>query len=202
MADPLAPSAQVLHVRQSENDPKCDDDWNRWITTQSIDVKADEWITVPCSFDTDLVSVPNAFSWFIPRAGRFARAAVLHDHLWRLADQYDETTQEWKYDRRKADRQFRSALKNSEVRLLRRWIMWAAVRIAAIFTKKNRGKRWWLDVPGLAALALIALPFVGPPALLILPATFAFGALEKVIHHLTPKKHREELDAPKIQLWT
>jgi hypothetical protein len=194
MAEPLAPSEQVLHVRQSCDDPETDEQWNLWTTTEAITIEADEWLTVPAGFPTDLVSVPNAFSWFVPRAGRYARAAVLHDHLWKLADNKQ-------YNRRNADRQFRFALRNAEVPLLRRWIMWAAVRLGSIVIKRDAGNGTWKDLPGIIALALIALPFVGPPALVILPATYAFGLLEKAIHYVTPKKG-EQQETPAVQLWT
>jgi Protein of unknown function (DUF1353) len=199
MAEDFASPERVLHVSQLR-DPQNDDEWNKWITTRSLEVYADEWLRVPIDFPTDLTSVPNAFSWFIPRAGRFARAAVLHDHLWKLAEK--DKTDVTKYDRRKADRQFRAALENSGVALLRRWIMWAAVRLASIFVKRDPGKGWWIDVPGIVALVLIALPIVGPPALVILPATVVFGALEKGVHYLTPGKDRQQRQVPKIQFWT
>jgi hypothetical protein len=195
MAEELAAPELVLHVSQLRNDPRSDEQWSKWLTTRALKVQADERLAIPIGFDTDFVSVPNAFSWFVPRAGRYARAAVLHDYLWRLAD-------EGKYDRRDADRQFRAALKHSEVSPPRRWIMWAAVRLASIFVKRDPGDGWWLDVPGIAALALIALPFVGPPAVLIFPATVLFGALEKVIHYLSPKTDDDQRQAPKIQFWT
>jgi len=201
MAEDIASPERVLHVSQLRNDPESDEQWSKWLTTRALKVQADELLDIPIGFDTDFVSVPNAFSWFVPRAGRYARAAVLHDHLWRLAEKKTDNPDE-KYDRRKADRQFRIALENSGVALLRRWIMWAAVRLASIVVKRDPGSGWWIDVPGIAALALIALPFVGPPALLIVPATVLFGALEKVVHYLTPKKDDEQRQTPKIQFWT
>ncbi|MEO5842937.1 MAG: DUF1353 domain-containing protein [Acidimicrobiales bacterium] len=39
--------------------------------------------TVPAGFRTDLASVPRAFVWLLPRYGRYTRAAILHDYLWR-----------------------------------------------------------------------------------------------------------------------
>ena len=32
---------------------------------------------------TDFASVPRFFVWFIPRYGRYTKAAIIHDHLWR-----------------------------------------------------------------------------------------------------------------------
>ena len=32
---------------------------------------------------TDFASVPRLFVWLLPRYGRYTKAAILHDHLWR-----------------------------------------------------------------------------------------------------------------------
>lgn len=180
----------------ASSDPETDEAWNKWLTTRPLRIEADGWLDVPIDFETDLVSVPNAFSWFIPRAWRFARAAVLHDRLWKLADKKQ-------YDRRDADRQFRVALEKSGVSPPRRWIMWAAVRLASIFVKHDGGESWWMDLPAVTALTLVALPFVMPPAVLILPATFAFFALERAAHAVSrPENGERRKEAPKVQLWT
>jgi uncharacterized protein DUF1353 len=38
---------------------------------------------IPAGAQTDFASVPALFQWLIPRSGRYTKAAVLHDHLWR-----------------------------------------------------------------------------------------------------------------------
>jgi hypothetical protein len=58
--------------------------------------------------------------WLILRSGRYTKAAVLHDYLWRHCP--DDIT------RSEADGLFRRALQDLEVPFLRRWLMWAAVR--------------------------------------------------------------------------
>src|SRR4249920_349882 len=40
---------------------------------------------VPEHEQTDFASVPRMFAWFLPRYGRYTKAAILHDHLWRVA---------------------------------------------------------------------------------------------------------------------
>jgi Protein of unknown function (DUF1353) len=35
--------------------------------------------------ETDFASVPRVFVWFLPRYGRYTKAAILHDYLWREA---------------------------------------------------------------------------------------------------------------------
>src|SRR5262245_24311264 len=44
-----------------------------------------ENFSVPKGERTDFASVPRVFIWFIPRYGRYTKAAVLHDHLCRLS---------------------------------------------------------------------------------------------------------------------
>ena len=40
---------------------------------------------VPEGLETDFASVPRVFVWFLPRYGRYTKAAILHDYLWRDA---------------------------------------------------------------------------------------------------------------------
>jgi hypothetical protein len=77
---------------------------------------------------TDLASVPYILWWFIASHGRHTRAALLHDHL---VDADDIIT------RRDADTVFRLALEESEVKWLRRWLIWGAVSLA------TNAKSWW-----------------------------------------------------------
>jgi hypothetical protein len=55
---------------------------------------------------------------------------------------------------------------------------------------------------GRCRLGADRLAFRRPARTLIVPATVLFGALEKAIHHLMPKKDDEQRVAPKIQFWT
>src|SRR5688500_15722299 len=38
---------------------------------------------VPVGQRTDFASVPRIFVWFLPRYGKYTKAAILHDYLWR-----------------------------------------------------------------------------------------------------------------------
>lgn len=60
---------------------------------------------------TDFASVPRIFVWFIPTYGRYTKAAILHDHLCRLA-------KEGRFSRRDADGIFRQAMRTLEVAFL------------------------------------------------------------------------------------
>jgi hypothetical protein len=205
MARDFAAPEQVLHVSQLP-EPDSEEQWNKWISTRALRVKVgpEEYHQVPMDFVTDFVSVPNAFAWLVPRAGRYARAAVLHDYLWSCARDEAGCADEdrGRFDRRIADRKFRMALGEAGVTPLRRWFMWAAVRLGAVFREHDGGKGTWKDIPGIVALLLIALPFVVPPAVFILLATYSFWVLDYAVARAVPVKQGEERYLPAPQLWT
>lgn len=154
--------------------------WDEWRTTQPLafDEQNREFV-VPEDFPTDLVSVPNIVSWFIPRAGRYARAAVLHDYLLR-------NSQRLGIDARQADTCFRRQMQRDGVSLLRRWIMWAAVRMASILRGRG-GAGWWHDaLVALPLLLIVALPIVILPVIAIAISTVAFWLLESFVALLVP----------------
>jgi hypothetical protein len=130
--------------------------------------------TVPVGQTTDFASVPRIFAWFIPPYGRYTKAAILHDYLWRVLAV--EGRMEW-ID---ADGLLRRAMRELGVPFLQRWIMWAAVRWAALF--KPRGLRGaWREVPRMLLVTLFALPLVLPPAVLIVVALLAYHAIEWIV---------------------
>src|SRR4026208_1561153 len=60
----------------------------RWkVLTPFIYRATNEVYTVPAGEETDFASVPRPFVWFIPRYGRYTKAAILHDRLCRLAEE-------------------------------------------------------------------------------------------------------------------
>ena len=89
---------------------------------------ADRWV-VPDTDVTDLASVPAFLTWLVPRYGRHTFAALLHDHL-------QDSTIDDPVTSAQADEVFRDAMADTGVPLLRRWLMWAAVRAR---TRKNAG---------------------------------------------------------------
>lgn len=186
-----ADKAAVLHLRQLtareleavQAAKRCfkETAWDQWRTTQPLRFEGpNEQFEVCAEFQTDLVSVPGAVSWFIPRAGRYARAAVLHDYLWRFPDRTG-------CDRRRADHQFRLQMQHDGVSLLRRWIMWAVVRMSAIVQGKG-GAGSGKDVPGVLLLLLIAAPIVVLPAVTILISTVVFWIPETIVAIVVPKE--------------
>jgi len=90
----------------------------------------DELITVPEGFITDYASVPRIFWNIIPPSGRYARAAVLHDYLYK----------ELIYDRLKCDQILLEAMKALNVAPWKRQVMFLAVRAGGWITY-NRYKK-------------------------------------------------------------
>lgn len=122
---------------------------------------------------TDFASVPRPFVWLLPRYGRWTKAAILHDLYWRSAVPSGAMT------RREADRRFREMQVELDVAFLRRWFMWAAVRVGALAHADGR-RGWWRDAPRVLAVALLAVPVVAPPAILILASLVLFYLMERV----------------------
>jgi len=129
---------------------------------------------VPEGHRTDFASVPRPFVWFLPRYGRYTKAAVLHDYLWSTAVPAGLLT------RADADGIFRRAMRELEVPFLRRWIMWAAVRWGAL--AKADGRRGWLADSWLVVLyTALALPIVAPAAAVILLTLPVFALVELLV---------------------
>lgn len=130
---------------------------------------------VETEFETDFASVPRVFVWFLPRYGRYTKAAILHDMLW---DRAKEGKMSW-HD---ADGIFRRAMRELRVPFLRRWFMWTAVRWASLAHISEGGaRRWWKDTPGVLLLTLVALPIVAPPAVVILISLTLFYIYEAIV---------------------
>lgn len=91
---------------------------------------------------TDLASVPPWLWWFISSHGRQTKPALLHDHLIDRKDVSDE----------QADRAFRIALIESDVSILRAWIIWTTVSLASTARKRP----WGVLVVGAYAAHLLA----------------------------------------------
>src|SRR4051812_21103720 len=74
-------------------------------------------------FLTDFASVPKPLVGLFPRYGKYTKAAILHDFLWR-------THAVEKVD---ANGIFRRAMRELGVPTIRRWMMWAAVGLVSNF---------------------------------------------------------------------
>jgi hypothetical protein len=168
----------------------------RWATLDELTYVAKRRaFTVKRGFQTDFASVPRYFVWLFPASGRYTKAAILHDYLCGEPVDNDEIS------RGEADGIFRQAMRTLEVAFLRRWLMWAGVRIGALGTKSGR-KHWFRHSWQLLPLLLIALPVVAPPAVTILTALAVFYVMERVVylvlrHSGQPAK---KVNEPRLQL--
>lgn len=110
----------------------------------------DEPFEVPRDFETDFASVPRVLWSLIPTYGRYTKAAVLHDYLCRKSA-------EGEFNRCDADGIFRRAMRELGVGLVRRRMMWAAVRWAGGLEKCSLG-----DAALVLLITLLAFPLVIP----------------------------------------
>ena len=78
-------------------------------------------ISVPIGFVTDFASIPRACWWLYPPTGRWGKAAVIHDYLYRTPSQ--------QCTRKQADQIFVEAMTVLGVPRHRRAIMYRALRI-------------------------------------------------------------------------
>jgi uncharacterized protein DUF1353 len=143
-----------------------------WVTLHELlyHAKLDDF-NVPLKTLTDFASVPREFVWFIPRYGRYTKAAILHDYLCRVLVPAEHI------DRIDADGVFLQAMRELGVPFLRRWIMWAAVRWGAL-TKQADRKHWWREAWRVALLTAAALPIVAPAAAIIFITRYLIYAVE------------------------
>lgn len=86
-------------------------------------------IVVPAGFATDLASIPWPARGLLPPDGPWAKAAVVHDYLYRTQGWVDvDGAFQWLYDREDADKVFREAMEVVGVPPLKRDIIYRAVR--------------------------------------------------------------------------
>lgn len=117
---------------------------------------------VRSGYVTDFASVPRWLWWFTPQSGRWNAAAIIHDWLITngLKGEIDITSPQ-------VDAEFRVALKELNVGFIRRWLMWAGVRWAAVLNKVRR-PGWLRTLPQLLLVSATALaPLVVPVVLLV-----------------------------------
>lgn len=130
-------------------------------------IGATDDFTVPAGFVTDFASVPQVVTWLVPKMGAYTRAAVLHD--WLCSDLEDTAASTGAMplaSARDTDGIFRRVMRENGVNLVRRWLMWTAVRWGALATPARRAG-WWRDAPAVLAITVLAAPVVVPAAVLV-----------------------------------
>lgn len=109
--------------------------------------------TVPSGFETDFASVPKRLQCFVQAIGLWTLAAILHDWLCTEGIRSGMVTSS------QADGIFRRVLREEGVGVVKRWLMFVAVRWAALRNPIRR-PGWWADaktVLPITALALIVV---------------------------------------------
>lgn len=174
----MVASMQVTAPEQIGFDPGSDIDVRQvgdseWMTLRPVVYRGQtETFVVPANFCTDFASVPRPFVWFLPRYGRYTRAAILHDYLC-------EHVEDGVISRADADGVFRQAMRTLSVPFLRRWIMWGAVRLGAL--GKPSGRKGWLGQSWrVVPVGLVALPIVLPAAAVIMVTLPVFYLTELI----------------------
>jgi len=161
------PRDSTVDVRQID-----DQDWK---VLRALTYRAStEDFEVPVGEHTDFASVPRVFVWFIPRYGRYTKAAILHDYLCSVC------VPAGRVSRIEADGIFRQAMRELGVPFLRRWIMWAAVRLGALTNSAGREK-WWTEAWRVALIAAVALPVITPAAVVIVISFLVFYLIEFLV---------------------
>ena len=130
---------------------------------------------VPDGFVSNFASVPRPFTWLVPTSGLYTRAAVLHYYLCRQPD----------FPRNDADGIFRRAMGELGVPTIRRYVIWAAVRIAARLRGAKLG-----DVIGIVLLALLVLPIATLVRALILAVLSVLWVVEVVTWAVLSALHK------------
>lgn len=154
-----------------------------------------EPIAVHIPLNTDFASVPRPFVWLFPRYGVYTRSAILHDSL---CGQHS-------MQRAEADRIFRDSMKELDVALARRWVMWAGVRAGGMWDVLRQGGMWRaVRSPAVLKRAggwlLVAVPaavFLAVPAVVISVWLVLFWLIEKFLYLLL-KAFRKEPNHPKL----
>jgi Protein of unknown function (DUF1353) len=125
--------------------------------------------------ETDFASVPRVLIWFLPRYGLYTLPAILHDHLWRVEAPAGHLTY------RDADATLRRAMRERGVPFATRWIMWAAVRWASVFTRKGGRSGCLPDVPVMLLVTIPTLAVLAPAILLVALTLLVVAVLEWIL---------------------
>ncbi|HET7302243.1 MAG TPA: DUF1353 domain-containing protein [Candidatus Saccharimonadales bacterium] len=166
-------------------------DKDTWELVDTVEyIAATRHFVVPKGFRTDFASVPQLLIWFVPRYGVYTKSAILHDYMYKRAD----------ISKADADGIFRRSMRELGVPFLRRWLMWAAVRLFGSHLQGISFKGLW-RVSLLTVLGFILL-FV-PVAVMTL-SLLGFWLLEMflfIVFWIAKKVHhrpQRQLNKPDI----
>lgn len=111
----------------------------------TVYVGAQQVLTIPGDYATDLATVPRLFWTVLPPHGVYEKAAVLHD--WSITHGIPAGL----LTSRDADGLFRRVAREGGAGRLLRWALWVGVRWGALANPARRAG-WWRDAPLVLAL--------------------------------------------------
>ena len=167
-------------------------DTGTWVLERDL-IYVARWETfvVPTDFDTNFASVPRPLWWLVPRYGRHTKAAVIHDWLW-------DEARAGRFSKADADGIFRRAMRELGVGFVRRWMMWAAVRLASgeLFSGSP------LSALGVIMVAIPAAIFLAIPVIVVGVFLLAFWLIETVVWiPLRLFTRRKKVNRPTLLPW-
>lgn len=159
--------------------------FNAWRTTAPLVYtrKDGTVITVEPGQDTDFTSTPAALRWCVDELTGTA-AAILHDHAWRRLVPSGQMSY------RAADHLLLEALEALQVAGPRRYLMFAAVRLGSLFTRRGGHIGWWRDAPLVLAIAVPGLFLAAFALPLIIPLSLLNAADYMTTTMRTPRRYR------------
>lgn len=147
-------------------------------------VGRDHTFIVGQDFETDFATVPRVFVWLIPRYGIYTKAAIVHDFLCQTAP----------VSRADADGIFRRMLRELGVPVIRRWMMWAGVRVGGHLSGMTRR-----TLPLWVAVALPSIVFLLVPSVVLVAFLAIFWIAEEVAYVAARLfSHAHEFNQPKL----
>ena len=152
----------------------------------------DQTFTVPAGYVTDFATVPQFVTWLVPRMGAYTRAAILHDWLCSRLDEARKSgrkgflVQGKPVTARQVDGIFRRVMRESGTPVVRRWLMWTAVRWAALGDPARR-PGWLLDAPAVVGITVATLPVLLPVSVVVLGGLAVYTAAEDVVTRVSGK---------------
>jgi len=176
------------------------DEGSRWQLVEPLTYTGrHEQFEVPVGFTTDFASVPQALTWLVPRYGRYTKASILHDYLWAQC-------RAGRFSWADADGILRRTMRELDVPFLRRWLMWAAVRLAGIATHSfsSLWTQGWRPLLALLALTVFGVGYLAIPLAVVLVFTAGYTVLESliwlVLHLRPPARRRTPINRPRLML--
>lgn len=124
-----------------------------------------DFFVIRKGFKTDFASIPRAVRWLFDSAGSNSQPGVLHDAVWRESKRADGVAP--RVDPWDADALFRRALRETGATALTRGLMWIAVRLVAVASRRfgRRGPSMPIKIGQVAGMATVGATSVGLPTL-------------------------------------